>query len=168
MSDEDIVYKDKFNNKVTISQLNNGDFKKLTQTTKFLNFDFLGQTYSFKILDSSSVVKVYWDEYHSERKLIRDRYGRLFHYRYDEEMNFGGGSDREDFLWTFVLDEEDSDKLSEKSGLALLREPFVAADETEWTAAHEFVDSNFVERIRIPDNISLKPLINFIKNKFNR
>lgn len=43
-------------------------------------------------------------------------YGRLFHYRYDEEMRFDG-PDREDILWTFV-ESEKSDELSEdKSGL---------------------------------------------------
>ena len=33
--------------------------------------------------------------------------------------------------------EKDSDELTEKSSLALLRNPYIAADQTNWVVAHE-------------------------------
>ncbi|MCX6252527.1 MAG: hypothetical protein NTX61_17470 [Bacteroidetes bacterium] len=134
--------------KVTINKLEDGTFHKVTQTDKVAEFEFLGDTYSYSQLDSATTLKVYWDNYHSERKLVKDKYGRLFHYRYDEEMNFDGGDDRLDLLWTLVANETDSDDLSCKSGLSLLREPYVASAETDWVAAHEDINSNSMEKLK--------------------
>lgn len=139
-SDKEITYQDKFNNKFTIMQLTDGTHKKITQTNKDSNFEFLGDVYSFGLLKSSVTVKVYWKDNRSERMLVRDKFGRLFHYRYDEEMNFDGGDDREDILWTLVANETDSDVFSQKGGLGLLREPYVASAETNWVAAHEIAE----------------------------
>ena len=47
-------------------------------------------------------------------------------------MNFDGGPDREDILWTLVADEIDSERLIHVGNMSLLSEPFVAADETNW------------------------------------
>ena len=135
----EIIYQDKFNNMVTVTKMKNGNFDKVTQTNKNSDFEFLGDTYSYGLLNSAETVKVYWKSYHSERSLEKDKYGRLFHYRYDEEMNFDGGDDREDILWTLVANEADSDELSQKSGLSLLREPYIASAETNWVAAHEII-----------------------------
>lgn len=137
--EREITFHDQFQNKVTITKLANVTIKKVTQTSKNSGFEFLGDTYSYALLDSSEVLKVYWSSYHSERQLIKDKYGRLFHYRYDEEMNFDGDDDREDILWTRVADEADSDELSQKGGLGLLREPYVASAENNWVAAHEII-----------------------------
>ena len=131
----------KFNNKVSITKYDDGTFSKETQTNKRSDFEFLGDTYSYHLLESSEVLKVYWDESSSERRLVQDKYGRKFHYRYDEEMNFNGEDDRVDILWTLVADETDSDDLSRQSGLSLLREPYVASAETNWVAAHEFLQA---------------------------
>jgi hypothetical protein len=115
------------------------------------------------MLERSGTLKIYWDNYHSDRKLVKDKYNRLFHYRYDEEMNFDGDPDREDILWTFVADEKDSDRLTHVGYMSLLREPFVAADETNWVAAHEYVDKSYVDRLNPPHKFSIKSLINFFK-----
>lgn len=138
--EEEISYQDQFKNMVTITKLKDGNFDKVTQTNKNSDFEFLGDTYSYGLLNSAETVKVYWESYHSKRSLEKDKYGRLFHYRYDEEMNFDGGDDREDILWTLVANEADSDELSQKSGLSLLREPYVASAETNWVAAHEIME----------------------------
>lgn len=137
---EEISYQDQFKNVVTITKLKDGNFDKVTQTNKNSDFEFLGDTYSYGLLNSAETVKVYWESYHSKRSLEKDKYGRLFHYRYDEEMNFDGGDDREDILWTLVANEADSDELAQKGGLSLLREPYVASAETNWVAAHEIYE----------------------------
>jgi len=144
---DEITWKDRFNNKVTVNKLNDGTFRKETQTNKHSDFEFLGLTYSYHLLEISETIKVYWDRSDSERKLVKDKYGRLFHYRYDEEMNFNGGDDREDILWTLVADEKDSDDLSSQGGLSLLREPYVASAETNWVAAHESSETKFIHKI---------------------
>jgi len=137
--EEEITFHDQFQNEVTITRWADGTFKKEIQTNKNSNFEFLGSVYSYDLLNLSETVKVYWENYHSQRSLVKDKFGRLFHYRYDEEMNFDDGDDREDILWTFVVNEADSDELSKKGGLDLLREPFVASAETNWVAAHEII-----------------------------
>lgn len=136
---DEITFLDQFQNEVTITRWADGTFKKVVQTNKNSNFEFLGAIYSYNLLNFSETIKVYWENYHSKRSLVKDKYGRLFHYRYDEEMNFDGGDDREDILWTFVTNEDDSDALSKKGGVGLLREPYVASAETNWMAAHEMV-----------------------------
>lgn len=163
MNKDDIVTTDKFGNKVTLTKLNNGSYKKTTQTNRNNKFEFLGNTYSYSQLNSSSKKKEYWNSYHSERYLVEDMYGRLFHYRYDEKMNFDGGADRVDILWTFVTDENDSDQLAEVRMLSLLREPYVAGDETGWMAAHEYVDQHSVDNLGLNKKFSIKHLIDFFK-----
>jgi hypothetical protein len=100
-------------------------------------FTFLGNAYSISSLLKAQVIKTYWASSHSERKLIRDNYGRLFHYRFDEEMSFDDRPDREDYLWVLVTDQKDSDSLIELNNLSLLREPYIAADENGWVGVHE-------------------------------
>jgi hypothetical protein len=100
-------------------------------------FIFLNNTYTIPTLLKAQVLKTYWETSHSERKLVRDKYGRLFHYRFDEEMSFDDRSDRLDYLWVLVTDEKDSDSLIELNNLSLLREPYIAADETGWVGVHE-------------------------------
>ena len=100
-------------------------------------FIFLSKTYTFSTLRKAQVLKTYWETSRSERKLVKDSYGRLFHYRYDEEMQFGGGADREDYLWVLVQSEADSDFLATQSNLSLLCPPYIAADETGWVGVHE-------------------------------
>ncbi|MTK53102.1 hypothetical protein [Paludibacter sp.] len=148
MSIENNLIRDKFGNKIEVTELNDNCFKKVTQTNNHSDFEFMGETYSCNLLLSAETVKVYWDEYHSIRELVKDKYGRLFHYRYDEEMRFDGGPDREDFLWTLVESESQSDRLSEESGMSLLVEPFIAGDETGWMSAHEYVDKAYVKNLR--------------------
>ena len=96
------------------------------------SFTFQYKPYSFSTLMRAKTLKVYWERDKSERKLIIDEYGRLFHYSYEEEMRFDDRPDREDYLWVLVENEQDSDSLSSQSGLSLLHSPFIAADETEW------------------------------------
>jgi hypothetical protein len=163
MNKNEIVTTDKFGNKVTLTKLNNGCYKKTTQTNRNSKFEFLGNTYSFSQLNSSDKKKEYWNSYHSERYLVEDKYGRLFHYRYDEEMNFDGGPDRVDILWTSVTDEKDSDQLTEVRMLSLLREPYIAGDETDWLAAHEYVDQGFVDKLGSYKVFSIKRLIDFFR-----
>ena len=100
-------------------------------------FAFLGNIYSIPSLLKAQVLKTYWETSHSERKLIRDKYGRLFHYRFDEEMSFDDRPDREDYLWVLVIDQKDSDSLESFSNLQLLRPPYIATDENGWVGVHE-------------------------------
>ena len=72
MNDKDIVFHDKFGNKVAITKLNDGRFKKITQTNKNSEFEFLGDTYSYDMLERSYTLEVYWDKSHSYRKLVKD------------------------------------------------------------------------------------------------
>jgi hypothetical protein len=168
MSEEKIHYRDKFGNKVTIYTLTDGSFRKETQTNKSTEFEFLGDTYSYRIICASRHIKEYWETSHSVRSLVKDKYGRLFHYRYDEEMRFDGDADREDSLWTFVQDEKDSDQLTSVGNLSLLREPYIASDETDWVAAHEYVDKHFVNKLTQADKFSIKPLMHFLKAILHR
>ena len=96
------------------------------------SFTFQAKPYSFSTLMRAKTLKVYWERDKSERRLIVDEYGRLFHYSYEEEMRFDDRPDRQDYLWVLVENEEDSDNLSSYSGLSLLRSPFIAADEADW------------------------------------
>ena len=96
------------------------------------SFTFRAKPYSFSTLMRARTLKVYWERDKSERKLIVDEFGRLFHYSYEEEMSFDDSPDRQDYLWVLVENEEDSDNLTSQSGLSLLRSPFVAASETDW------------------------------------
>ena len=100
-------------------------------------FTFLGDSYSISILLQAQVLKTYWETSHSECKLVKDKYGRLFHYRFDEEMRFDDRPDRKDYLWVLVTDEKDSDSLIKFTNLSLLRPPYIAADETGWIGVHE-------------------------------
>ena len=95
-------------------------------------FQFLGNAYSLLTLFEAETLKTYWETSHSERSLVRDMYGRLFHYRFDEEMSFDDRPDREDYLWVLVTDEKDSDALTKVTNLGLLRPPYIAADENGW------------------------------------
>lgn len=149
LAENKIVVQDLYGNKVTITPKKDGSFEKVTQTNNQSNFIFMGQTYSDGILYTSKTEKVYWTGEHSERKLVKDMYGRLFHYRYDEEMRFDG-PDREDILWTFVESEEKSDELAECSGLFLLNPPFIAGNETGWMCAHENVDQKYLDDLLTP------------------
>ena len=81
MDKDEMVFYDKFGNKVTLTKLNDGRYKKITQTNKNTEFEFLGNTYSYDMLGISYTLKIYWDKSHSDRKLVRDKYGRLFHYQ---------------------------------------------------------------------------------------
>lgn len=96
--------------------------------------------YSYDFLNLSEELKVYTHSYHIERQLVKNKYGRLFHYSYDEEMSFCGGDDREGILWKLVTNDANSDELSRKGGMGLLREPNVVPAETNWVAAHEFIE----------------------------
>jgi serpin B len=158
------TWQDKFKNTITVYKLNDGTFRKETQTNKHSDFEFLGDIYSYHLLEASETIKVYWDRSDSERKLVKDKYGRLFHYRYDEEMNFTGGDDRVDFLWTLVADEEDSDDLSSQGGLSLLREPYVASAETNWVAVHEYSETGFTNKKSRSKGRSVKSVISFFKS----
>jgi hypothetical protein len=147
------VFRDQFGNEVNLIKQYDGRFKTVIQTDINSEFEFMGEIYSCYILMSAETVKVYWDEYHSIRELVKDKYGRLFHYRYDEEMRFDGGPDREDFLWTLVESESQSDQLSQLWSSFLLVEPFIAGDETGWMSAHEYVDKAFLENLKAKPSI---------------
>ncbi len=95
-------------------------------------FQFCGDTYTVNTLLEACTMKVYHESYHLERKLIKDCYGRLFIYNYEEEMRFDGDNDRVDHLWVLVRDIRDADNLAENSRLLMMREPFIAADESGW------------------------------------
>ena len=161
---DEVTWQDRFRNKVTVNKLNDGTFRKETQTNKNSDFEFLGNIYSYKLLEGSETIKIYWENSDSERKHVKDKYGRLFHYRYDEEMNFDGGDDSVDILWTLVGDEKDSDDLSTQGGLSLLREPYVASAETNWVAAHEYSETGFTNKKSHSKGISVKSVISFLKS----
>jgi hypothetical protein len=137
--EKEITYHDQFNNVVTITKLADGSFKKMITTNNNSDFEFLGDIYSYALLKSSRIVKVYWDSYHFQRKLVKDRNGRLFHYNYREDMNFIGGNDCEDILWTLVSNEADSDELSKHDVFDLLRAPYVDTSETGLVTVHEII-----------------------------
>ena len=101
------------------------------------SFTFQDKPFSFSTLMHAKTLKVYWERDKSERKLIIDEYGRLFHFSYEEEMQFDDRPDREDYLWVKVESELDSDRLSSCFGLSLLRSPFIAASETDWFNVEE-------------------------------
>lgn len=167
MEEDKIVTQDKYGNKVTISKKSDGSFYKVTQTNNKSKFIFMGDTYSYELLYSSSTEKSYWYRDNSERELVQDIYGRLFHYRYDEDMRFDG-PDREDILWTFVESEEESDKLSECWGLSLLNVPFIAGDETGWMSVHEYIDQKNLDDLlaspQQPPMSLFKKVISFLKS----
>lgn len=100
-------------------------------------FTFFNKEYTLSLLQQTKVLKTYWDRSHSKRCLVQDKYGSLFHYGFEEEMRFGGDDDREDYLWIAVADEQESDALSQLSGLSLLRPPYIASDKTGWVGVHE-------------------------------
>src|ERR1035437_5483802 len=112
-----LEYKDVFGNPVNITRYSDGRFEKVTQTERKLDFEFLENTYSFSVFNSAETLKVYWDRENSKRSLIRDKYGRLFHHRYDEEMSFSG-LDRLTIVWALVANEADSDALAEIDGIS--------------------------------------------------
>jgi hypothetical protein len=95
-------------------------------------FTFFGNTYTLPTLLKAQVLQIYWESSHSECKLVCDKYGRLFHYRFDEEMNFDDRPDCEDYLWVLVTDEIDSDSRLSLRSLSVLRIPYIAADENGW------------------------------------
>ena len=96
------------------------------------NFKFLGKLYSLNDLKFASVRKTYWEESHSERTLIQDKYGRLFHFLLEEDIRFDGGPDRVDYIWILVENEKDSDTLKDKHRLTITRPPYIVADESGW------------------------------------
>lgn len=133
---------DRFGNEYTDSYHEDGRIKRCTQTNIRSEFEFLGDTYSLEILRQMCFVKEYLDSYHNTIDLFRDKYGRLLLHFYDEEMRFDGYPDREDLLWVVVKDEADADELSQAYCLSRLREPYIAGDENEWMAAHQYVEIN--------------------------
>lgn len=126
-------------NNVELITLNDGTVKRLTKTSVDKRFLFLGEMYSIKIL-SGTEVKVYFDSYHHNVKLLKDKYGRLFLYSYCEEMNFDEGDDRVDELFCFVKDEKDADELYASGDYSWGREPYVYKDEKGFVSVHEIVD----------------------------
>jgi len=48
--------------------------------------------------------------------------------------------------------------------MSLLHEPFVAADETNWVAAHEYVDQPFIDKLNSMNKSSIKPLIGYFRS----
>lgn len=99
----------------------------------------MGNSYSWSYLRSLDSIKSYVDNYHQQIALCKDKHGFLLLYFYDEYMNFSGDNDREDYLWVLVENEADADELAEAYRLERLREPYIAADENDWMAAHQFV-----------------------------
>ena len=101
------VYEDKYGNSFSIERA--GDkFVKVTQTNRYSDFEFLGHLYSYDILKQNKTLKTYVDEYHCQRLLQKDAYGRLLLYFYDEYMRTNG-DDREDYLWVVMRDEAEAD-----------------------------------------------------------
>jgi hypothetical protein len=170
--DDKLNFHDQYKNEIKIYQRSDGSFHQETQTNKSVDFNFLNKSYSYGILNSSQEVKSYWETDHSERKLLKDKYGNLFHYCYEEEAAYGGGDDRVDILWVQVKDEKDSDTLSEKRYTSLFRDPYVVSDETNWVAAHETIDSVKFDIIRSEiennklSNNSLKLKLSFFNKVF--
>lgn len=135
-----IQTKDFFGNKIIYINMNDGCHRKITQTNDGSKFIFLDNVYSINILKAANVEKVYYDDYHSKRKLVRDIYGRLFHYRYDEEMCLDRDF-RIEIIWILVQDEQASDNLvNNQSKLALIQRSYVYSDQTShWVAANEYI-----------------------------
>lgn len=168
MNPVDIVFRDKFGNRGCINELKDGGFHKTTHTNRYTHFEFLDKKYSIRLLNAATIEKVYWEKRHSERKLVKDRYGRLFHYCFEEVLNYDGGADREDYLWILVSDEKDSDHLSSMKGISLLRPPFVEADESEWTAAHNIINNGIRKQKRARGRFRIKLWHKYIKPKIGK
>ncbi len=139
---KEITGKDRFGNEYTDSFHEDGKIKRSTQTSRDKDFEFMGDTYSWDYLHSLYPIKDYVDEYHQKIELYKDKYNRLLLYFYNEYINFNGGIDREDFLWVVVKDEADADALSQEYRLNRLREPYIAGDENNWMAAHQYIEDN--------------------------
>lgn len=101
------------------------------------SFYFQGRHYSLPDLLRAKVRKNYWIHSHSERCLVEDDNGNLFHYMFEEDMRFDGRPDRQDHLWVLVRDEADSNQLATMDRMELLRPPYIAADETGWVAVYD-------------------------------
>ena len=127
-----------FKNNVELITLNDGLVKRITKTSANREFLFLGQMYSIETLYGSHV-KVYYDSYHREISLLKDKYGRLFLYYYCEEMNFDGGDDRVDETFCLVKDESDADELYASGVYRWGREPYVYKDEADFVSVHEII-----------------------------
>jgi hypothetical protein len=93
-------------------------------------FIFKGNSYTLEQLLRAQTIKVYWQRYRSERKLVVDQYNQLFIYNYEEEMEFGDGPDRENHLWIAVINQKEADQMHLQSNIDIIRPPFIAADET--------------------------------------
>ena len=104
-------------------------------------FEFLGKKYNLSDLKYAQVRKTYWEHSHSERTLVEDQYGRLFHMLFEEDMRFDGREDRVDYLWILVENETDSDSLQKERLFTLSRPPYIASDETGWVAVNEAPNS---------------------------
>jgi len=95
-------------------------------------FTFQGDDYLLSMLRYAKIVKTYWDRSKSERYLVRDEYGRLFLYCWEEEMTFDGTSDRLDLLWVLVKNEAEADSLKNEGLLSLSKYPHICADGNDW------------------------------------
>lgn len=114
-------------------------------------FEFLGKKYVLSDLKYARILKTYWEHSHSERTLIEDQYGRLFHAMYEEDIRFDGGNDRVDYIWTLVENKADSDILQEEGRFTLSRPPYIAADETGWVAVNETPNSRKIYESSKPE-----------------
>ena len=64
---KDKVLKDKYGNSFSIER--EGDkFVKVTQTDRYSKFEFLGDRYSYDILEQNTTLKTYVDERHCQHK----------------------------------------------------------------------------------------------------
>lgn len=136
--------KDRFGNDYTLDSLNMREGIQITQTKRTKRFEFMRNEYSWSMLQDNELVKIYYSESHSSATLEKDKYDRLLLFFWDEEWNFDGGPDREDYLWVVVEDESDADQLVEAGKLSRLRVPFIAADENNWMSAHQYVDNYYM------------------------
>jgi hypothetical protein len=89
------------------------------------------------MLRDARIVKTYWDRDKSKCHLVRDEYGRLFLYCWEEETTFDGTSDRLDMLWVLVKNEAEANSLKNEGFLTLSNYPHISSDGNNWMNVYD-------------------------------
>lgn len=100
-------------------------------------FTFQGDDYLLSMLRYARIVKTYWDRDKSKCHLVRDKYGRLFLYCWEEETTFDGTSDRLDMLWVLVKNEAEANSLKNEGFLTLSNYPHISSDGNNWMNVYD-------------------------------
>lgn len=84
---------------------------------------------SEEIRNSLESIKIYEDDSHEVRKLLKCKHcHQLYFYEFLERIDWSGGNDAMYWQWIPVDNQESGDALAEKSSMALLSFPAIRVD----------------------------------------